>query len=128
MLDAEKPQWQKLQEVQELHSKISQKNAIMKQTLSNQVPVYYVLKALSELIPQYIYFRRLTIKEQATVMEIEGIVLETNETAEVTLANFIKTLEDSDFFNSFLLDSTQDVEISKRKALEFKISCKLGKN
>jgi len=127
VLDAKGPQWQKLQEVQALYAQIAQKNSIMNQTLKRQVPLYYIFKSLSNLIPREMYLRSIIVKENATGMSMEGIVLETSETAEVTLAKFIRVLEDSEFFHNVLLDSTEDVQVSKRQALEFKISCNLGK-
>ncbi len=127
ILNAQRPQWQKLQEVRELHARITQKNAIMNQTLKRQIPLYYLFKALANAIPREIYLRDLSIEEQATSMSMEGIVVETSELAEITLSKFIKSLEDSIFFHDVLLGSTQDVEISGRQALEFKISCGLGR-
>ncbi len=128
ILNAQRPQWQKLQEVQELHTRITQKNRIMNQTLKKQIPLYYLFKALSNVIPKDAYLRNLSIEEQATSLNIEGIVLETSELAEITLSKFMKSLEDSIFFHDVLLGSTQDVEISGRQALEFKINCGLGRD
>ena len=127
VLNAKQPQWQKLQEVQELYSQIAQKNAIMNQTLKRQVPLYYIFKSLSNLMPREIYLRDIVIKEHATSMDMGGIVLETDETAEVTLSRFIRVLEDSEFFHNVMLNSTKDVKVSKKQALEFQISCSLGK-
>ena len=126
VLNAKQPQWQKLQEVQELYSQIAQKNAIMNQTLKRQVPLYYIFKSLSNLMPREMYLRDIVIKEHATSMDMGGIVLETDETAEVTLSKFIRVLEDSEFFHNVMLNSTKDVKVSKKQALEFQISCNLG--
>ena len=128
ILNAQRPQWQRLQEAQVLHTRITQKNAIMNQTLKKQVPLYYLFKALTNIIPKEAYLHNLSIDEQATSMSMEGIVLETSELAEITLSKFIKALEGAAFFHYVLLDSTQDMEISGRQALEFKINCGLGKD
>ncbi len=127
VLNAEQPQWHKLQEAQALYSQIAQKNTIMNQTLKRQVPLYYIFKSLSNLMPRETCLRDIIIKEHATSMYMEGIVFETNETAEVTLAKFIRVLEDSEFFHNVMLDSTKDIEVSKKQALEFQVSCSLGK-
>lgn len=125
LLAAKEPQYQQLQEVGALHSRITQKNTIIDHTFKNQVPLYYVFKALSNLIPRVVYLESLIIKDKASHLEMKGVVLETTEMAEVTLAEFIKALEDSQSFNNVLLVSSQDAEISGRQALEFEISCKL---
>lgn len=128
ILNAQHPQWQMLQEVQALHAQITQKNAIMNQTLKKQVPLYYLFKALTNIIPKEVYLRDLNIEAQATCMSIEGVVLETSELAEITLSKFMRSLEDSVFFHDVLLDSTQDMVISSRQALEFRIHCALGRD
>lgn len=127
LLAAKQPQWQKLQEIQNLHSKIVQKNAIIDHTLKNQVPLYYIFKTLSNLTPKPVYLESLIIEDKASNLKMEGVILETTEIAEVTLARFIKALEDSPFFNNVHLVSSQDTDISGRAALRFEISCKLGK-
>lgn len=125
ILLTKQPQWQKLQEIQSLHSAIAQKNAIIERTLKNQVPLYYVFKALSSFIPRAVYLENLVIKDKASNLRMGGIILETSESSEVTLANFIKALEDSPFFNNVYLVSSQDTDVSGKQALEFEISCKL---
>jgi hypothetical protein len=60
-------------------------------------------------------------------MNMQGIALETPQTAEVIIANFIKQLESSPFFNNVLLASSSDTEIDSKKAVEFEINCGLGK-
>lgn len=128
LLAAKQPQWQKLLEIQNLHSSIVQKNAIIEHTLKNQVPLYYVFKALSNLIPKGVYLESLSIIDKANRLEMVGVILETTDSAEVTLANFIKALEDSPFFNNVNLISSQDTEKLGRGALEFNISCNLNKH
>lgn len=127
LLIAKQPQWQNLREIQEFHSKIVQKNAIIDYTLKNQVPLYYIFKTLSNLTPKPVYLESLVIEDKVSNLKMEGVILETVETAEATLTKFIKTLEDSPFFNNVYLISSQDTSISGRQALKFEISCKLGK-
>ena len=122
-----KPEWEKLQEVQTLHSRIAQKNSIVSNTLKNQIPVYYLLKSLSNIIPGEIYLRSIKIENNARNIIIDGIAFEMGDIGEVIISKFIKSLEDSILFHNVLLESTQDVEVSKKKALEFEISCNLGK-
>lgn len=122
-----KPEWEKLQEIQTLHSRIAHKNSIVSSTLKNQIPVYSLLKSLSNLIPGETYLRNVRIENNATRMTIDGIVFEKDDIGEVTLSGFIKSLEESTLFHSVLLESTQDVKVSEKKALEFEISCELGK-
>jgi Tfp pilus assembly protein PilN len=127
LLAAKQPQWEKLQEVGNLHSKIAQKNAMVNQVLKDQVPLYNIFKALSNLVPREIYLQRITIKDGTRSMSMQGIALETPQTAEVIIANFIKQLESSPFFNNVLLASSSDTEIDSKKAVEFEINCGLGK-
>ena len=122
-----RPEWEKLQEIQTLHSRIAHKNSIVSSTLKNQIPVYSLLKSLSNLIPGETYLRNVRIENNATRMTIDGIVFEKDDIGEVTLSGFIKSLEESTLFHSVLLESTQDVKVSEKKALEFEISCELGK-
>jgi len=122
-----KPEWGKLQEVQTLHSRIVHKNSIVSNTLKNQIPVYYLLKYLSNIIPGEIYLRNIRIENNARNIIMDGIAFEKSDIGEVIILKFIKSLEDSTLFHNVLLESTQDVKVSKNKALEFKISCDLGK-
>jgi len=125
VLLAKGPEWQKLQDAQNLHRMISQKNNIINQTLENQAPLYYILKTLSSLVPNEVYFEDIRIENKASHLIIKGITLETKDTAEVSLAGFIKSMEDSSLFNNVLLDSSKDVIVSERDAVEFQISCDL---
>jgi len=68
----------------------------------------------------------MIISDDATNLQLEGVIIETGETGEMVITEFIRALEDSDLFNNVLLSSTQDIKISRRQAMEFKISCKLG--
>jgi len=126
VISAREPQWQKLQDAQNLHQMITQRNNIIKHTLKNQVPLYYIFKSLSNIVPREIYLQSIDIKDKATSMRIRGITLETKETAEVSLAGFIKLLEDSPLFNNVLLDSSEDVIALDREAVEFQINCSLA--
>jgi len=126
ILIAKQPQWQELQKIQELYLKIAQKNSIVNHTLKNQVPLYYIFKSISNFIPRDGYLRKMVINDDATNLQLEGVIIETGETGEVVIAEFIRALEDSDLFNNVLLSSTQDIKISRKQAMEFKISCKLG--
>ncbi|NQT95355.1 MAG: type IV pilus assembly protein PilM, partial [Candidatus Omnitrophica bacterium] len=95
LVGAKQPQWEKLQEVQSLHSRITQKNSIINQTLKNQVTFYNTFKVLSSAIPQEVYLESMLIKEKGTNLTIKGVVLEVSDTAEVKLTEFINSLEDS---------------------------------
>lgn len=127
VVSARRPEWEKLQEIQTLHSRIIQKNSIVNNTLKNQIPIYYLLKSLSTIIPGEIYLRNVRIENNATSIKIDGIAFEKGDIGEVILSKFIKSLEDSTLFHNVLLESSQDVTVSKKKALEFEISCNLGK-
>lgn len=127
VINAKKPECQKLRQAQELYSKITQANLMMNQTVKEQAPLYYIYKSLSNLVPREMYLRSLDITEYAGSMSMEGVIFESGQAAEVVLAGFIKELEDSAFFNHVLLDSAQDIMVSKKQAVEFKINCGLGK-
>ena len=71
--------------------------------------------------------RRERIENNARNIIMDGIAFEKSDIGEVIISKFIKSLEDSTLFHNVLLESTQDVKVSKNKALEFKISCDLGK-
>lgn len=124
-LAAKVPQQEKLKEFQDLHFKVVQKNAIANQILTNQAQLYYVFKALSNITPRTIYLEDLIISDSASTLAMEGIASETAYMAETALTEFIKSLEDSPFFNDVYLVSSKDIDISGKKALEFKINCKI---
>ncbi len=125
VLAAKGPQWQKLSEMQALHDKISQKNAIAGYVLRDRPPYYYVFKALSNLTPKPIYFTRNNIECKTGKMVLEGIAFDTADPAEGTLASFIRSLENSPLFKNVNLVSSRDTKISGRSAMEFEISCRL---
>ncbi|NQT90781.1 MAG: pilus assembly protein PilM [Candidatus Omnitrophica bacterium] len=127
LLAAREPQWQKLQELQDLHARIVQKDAIIDHTLKNQAPLYYIFKALSNSLLKPIYLKSLIVSDKASTLAVKGVVFETAQGAETTLAEFMKALERSPFFNDVTLDSSRDTNMSGRKAMEFRLSCQLEK-
>jgi len=125
LLLAKKTQWQKLEEIQVLHSKIIQKNAIIDNTLRNQPPFYSIFKSLSRITPGAIHLENMTIREGADILKMRGFVLGAKENEEDVLARFLKALEGVPFFGNVHLNSSHDVVVSGKSGLEFEISCKL---
>ncbi|MFH1867731.1 MAG: pilus assembly protein PilM [Candidatus Omnitrophota bacterium] len=125
LIAARMPQQEKLKEFQDLHLKVTQKNFIMNRTLTNQAQLYYVFKALSNITPKAVYLEDLTISDRARNLLLEGVVLETAEAVEIVLTRFLRSLEDSHLFNNVSLVSSNDMDISGKKTLEFKINCRL---
>lgn len=125
LLYAKKTQWQKLEEIQVLHTKIIQKNAIIDSALRNQPPFFSIFKVLSYITPGAIHLESITIAEGAKMLNMRGFVLGAKENEEDVLAGFLKALEGVPFFGDVHLNSSHDVVVAGKSGLEFEISCKL---
>ena len=126
-MQGKQPQIDKLKDLKSLNIMIQQKNEIIEHTLRQQTPLYYVLKALSIITPPPVYIESIDIKENASKIRIRGIVRETAETGEGTLAKFIKALESSVIFSEVSLISCEDCVRENEAGLEFEINAVLGK-
>lgn len=79
------------------------------------------LKEISNVVPFNIYLTKLSMKND--IFNLKGIIIQSNQTAEAALSNFMMTLEKGIFKNVTLVTTSKKAENSTTS--EFEIKCEI---
>jgi len=110
-------------EIKQLKRRIDIKQELIDAALKDKVPVYGVLRLLSNVTPKNIILVQLSINQESHSLILTGNVFAGKDPVETVLTGFISKLESSPFFKEVNLASSKEAQ----GANQFEIKCDLVK-
>lgn len=114
-----------LHEIRIIYNKISQRERFVNAVRTQETPSIYILKELSNIIPENIVLGNLLINQKEGIIKFSGTVYMGTEVGEVVLTKFMESMEKSHFFKNINLESSQKEVIGDEEVAIFSISCSI---
>lgn len=114
-----------LDQIKDLQNRVVERSAFLNQAKMSEIPLEYVMKELSIIIPPNCVFDSLSVDQKGKALDMKGIIYEPRGLAEGILTEFMESLERSRYFKDAQLAFIQDTTTGKGPSASFEISCLL---
>lgn len=112
-------------QVKDLQERVTARQAFSERAQVSQVPVEYIMKELSNVVPSGIILETLNIDQRSKSIDFKGMVYGPRGAAQEVLTRFMEDLERSKYFKDAQLSSIQGSKIDNEEVSIFEISSSL---
>jgi len=112
-------------QVKDLQKRVAARQAFLEKAQMSQVPVEYIMKELSNIVPSGIVLEALNIDQRGKALDLKGIVYGPRSAAQEVLTKFMEDLERSKYFKDAQLSSIQGGNVDNEEISTFEISSSL---
>lgn len=126
-LESTKREMKSLYSVRALYEQVSQKEKYIDIVWGLERPTTLLMKELSGIIPEHIVLTNLFIDQKKNLITLKGLVSTESGVGEVFLADLIKSMDKSDYFDNANLSSSQKGATEQGQVTIFVINCKILK-
>ena len=114
-----------LEDLRLINSRVSFRNNLEERLKKGAAPVDWYLKEISKIIPDSIVLNSIDLNKKDATLKIDGIVLPSVKDGTSEITNFMNRIEDSPFFESADLSSSNKISKMDRISYSFSIKCKI---
>lgn len=114
-----------LDQIKYLQDRVVERSAFLSQARMSEIPLEYIMKELSRIIPQNCVLDNLSVDQKTKTLEMKGVIYEARGTAEEVLTKFMEALERSRYFKDAQLTSVQGRTTGREASSNFEMSCLL---
>lgn len=114
-----------LGQIEDLQARVNERMIFMAQARTSEIPVEYIMKELSSVIPRNVVLDNLTLDQKAKTLDMRGVVYEPKGLAQDILTKFMEALERSKYFRDAQLVSVQGATMGREEISNFEISSSL---
>jgi len=114
-----------LYEIKTLYEEIARREKFVRAVKSLEKPTMYILKELSNIIPDNIVLDSLKVNQNKNSISFSGTVFTGSDVGEVMLTEFMESLERSPYFTNINLVSSQRGTGGEEPATLFSMSCNI---
>lgn len=120
--------WSMLEKITEARRSLDKRKLLYDEIIVDQPDLYGILKSISDIIPKTAELNSLVLNQEKRELDLKGMLITTEYTTEMMLADFLLSLEGAPYFTKATLISSSKTEKLQLPAAEFELVVNLAKS